>query len=88
MWFAQFCVCHYSMIMSGLNIASATVQQITHLYLECFPYQSYWSDLRPCDYHVLWLLKEAVGEKKFNMDAEIKENVHSWLQGQSEDFVS
>jgi hypothetical protein len=35
---------------------------------------------------VFGLLKEALGDKKFSTDDEIKEEVHRWLRSQSKEF--
>jgi hypothetical protein len=68
------------------HTACVTAKKIMDPRLECTSHPAYPLDLAPSDYHVFGPLKEALGGKKFNMDDEIKEAVHSGLRSQSEEF--
>jgi histone-lysine N-methyltransferase SETMAR len=43
-------------------------------------------DLAPCNFYLFGPLKEALGERTFQCDEEVKNAVHQWLRAQQKTF--
>ena len=64
------------------HTARSTVATIQDLSFTCLPHLPYSPDLVPSDFHVLGLLKQAMGGKSFRSDEEVQQTVHEWLRSQ------
>jgi hypothetical protein len=53
---------------------------------EVFEHPAYSPDLAPCDFHLFPKLKEFLGRKRMETDAEVKETVTAWLNGLAAEF--
>jgi hypothetical protein len=48
----------------------------------------YSPDLAPLDYHMFGTLKEALRGRRFAIDDEVKDVVHTWLRSQPKTFFA
>jgi hypothetical protein len=53
---------------------------------EVFEHPAYSTDLVPIDLHLFPKLKEFLGRKRMETDAEVKETVTAWLNGLAAEF--
>jgi len=53
---------------------------------EVLEHPAYSPDLAPSDYHLFGRLKNALRDRRFSTDKEVREAVHKWLRGQPKTF--
>ena len=68
------------------HTASQTVETINHLGFEVLEHPAYSPDLAPSDYHLFGRLKNALRDRRFSMDIEVREAVHKRLRDQLKTF--
>jgi len=68
------------------HTARHTLKQIQDFKLQVLPRPSYSPDLAPSDFHLFWLLKDALRTRNLRLDEEVKKTVHDWLVQQPNDF--
>ena len=64
------------------------MKYIQDLKLELLPHLPYSPDFAPSDFHLVWLLTDALHEHLFRSCKELKNAVHNWLAQQPKDFFS
>jgi len=67
-------------------MASQTIETINHLGFEVLEHPAYSPDLAPSDYHLFGPLKNALRDRRFSMDIEVREAVHKRLRDQLKTF--
>jgi hypothetical protein len=67
--------------------ARHTVKKIQNVKLQVLPHPQYSPNLLlPSNFHLLWLLEDALGGCNFRSDEKVKEAVRDWLAQQPKDF--
>ena len=65
-----------------------TAELLWKLKFEVMAHPPYSPDLAPSDYHLFGPLKEALRDRLFTSDQEVKEAMHAWLAAQPKTFFS
>lgn len=55
---------------------------------EVLEHAAYSPDLAPSDYHLFGPLKNALRDRRFSSDQQVKDAVHTWLAAQPKTFFS
>ena len=68
------------------HTAALTRETLEQLKWTVLPHPPYSPDLAPSDYHLFGPLKEFLGGKKFQSDAEVQSVVQNWMNQQPKSF--